>query len=35
LAHGLPTSYENFIDDVWRQIALDEDFKDLVYVNRS
>ncbi|MFT5253280.1 MAG: hypothetical protein ACI87N_002310 [Flavobacteriales bacterium] len=36
LAHGLPTSYENFIDDLWRQIALDEnDFKGLVYVNRG
>jgi hypothetical protein len=34
LAHGLPTSYKDFIDDVWRQIALDENkFKELVYVN--
>lgn len=36
LAHGLPTSYKHFIDDIWRQIALDENnFQDLVYVNRK
>ena len=36
LAHGLPTSYKHFIDDLWRQIALDESkFENLVYVNRA
>jgi hypothetical protein len=36
LAHGLPTSYKHFIDDIWRQIAIDESkFENLVYVNRK
>lgn len=36
LAHGLPTSYKDFIDDIWRQIAIDESkFENLVFINRK
>lgn len=36
LAHGLPTSYRDFIDDLWDRISINhENFEELVFVNNE